>query len=82
MVEEITGQPAEEFETTVRRYLTMPFARKTLSNRLRALLQFGLVPFTPSYNLKQFERQHLYPVATNPQFVMSSDRWQAEHSLY
>jgi hypothetical protein len=79
VVEAVTGQPAEDFETTVRRYLAMPFARRTFANRLRALTQFSLVPLTPGYNFQQFERQALYPVQSNPQFVMGSDRWRAEH---
>jgi len=82
VVEELTGQPPEDFETTVRRYLAMPFARKTLANRLRAFLQFSLVPFTPGYDLNQFEQKHLYPVIFDPQFVMSSDRWRAEHAVH
>jgi uncharacterized protein YbjT (DUF2867 family) len=79
VVEEVTGQPAEDFETTVQRYLALPFARRTLANRLRAFLQFSLVPFTPGYNLNQFEHEQLYPVPVKPQFVMSSDRWRIEH---
>lgn len=79
VVEELTGQPAETFETTVRRYAALPFARKTIANRLKALLQFSLVPFTPAYNLKRFEREHFQPMPSDPQFVMQSDRWQAEH---
>jgi uncharacterized protein YbjT (DUF2867 family) len=82
VVEEVTGQPAEDFETTVRRYLAMPFARRTFANRLRALMQFSLIPFTPGYNFQQFERQQLYPVLSVSQFVMSSDLWRAEHTTY
>jgi NAD(P)H dehydrogenase (quinone) len=81
VVEEVTGKPPEDFETIVRRYAAMPFARKTFANRLRAFMQFNLVPFTPGYNLKGFDRQHFLPVQFDPQFVMSSDRWQAEHRL-
>jgi len=80
VVEEVTGQPPENFEATVRRYAAMPFARKTIANRLRAFVQFNLVPFTPGYNLDWFEREHFLPVSPNPQFVMSSDRWHAEHT--
>lgn len=78
VVEEVTGQPAESFETTVRRYLAQPFARTTLTNHLRALLQFGLVPLTPGPDFAQFERESLYPVPVAPRFVMGSDRWHAE----
>jgi hypothetical protein len=60
----------------------MPFARRTFANRLRALMQFSLIPFTPGYNFQQFERQQLYPVLSVSQFVMSRDRWRAEHTTY
>ncbi|MBW4555180.1 MAG: NmrA family NAD(P)-binding protein [Trichormus sp. ATA11-4-KO1] len=79
VVEDLTGHPAEDFETTVRRYAAMPFARKTFANRLRAFLQFNLVPFTPGYNLDRFEREHFHPMPPAPQFVMSSDHWQVKH---
>lgn len=79
VVEELTGYPAEDFETTVQRYAAMPFARKTFANQLRAFLQFNLVPFTPGYNLKRFEWEHFNPMPPMPQFAMSSDRWRVEH---
>lgn len=79
VVEELTGHPVEDFETTVRRYAAMPFARQTFANRLRAFLQFNLVPFTPGYNLERFEREHFHPMPPVPQFAMSSDRWRIEH---
>jgi uncharacterized protein YbjT (DUF2867 family) len=79
VVQQLTGQPAEDFETTVRRYVALPFARKTLANRLRAFVNFNLVPFIPGYNLDRFERQQFHPVPSVPQFAMSNDRWQAEH---
>ncbi len=82
VVEEVTGQPAEDLETTVQRHLAMPFARRTMANRLRDLMQFSLVPLTPGYDFQQFEREDLYPVQSKLRFVMSSDRWRAEHATY
>jgi NAD(P)H dehydrogenase (quinone) len=79
VVEELTGQPPEEFETVVRRYAALPFARKTFANRLRAFLQFNLVPFTPGYGLDRLEGKQLLPVQSKPRFVMNSDRWRSEH---
>ena len=81
VVQEMTGQSPEDFETIVRRYAALPFARKTFANRLRAFVEFNLVPFTPGYNLNRFEREHFFPIPSAPQFVMSSDRWRAEHAL-
>lgn len=79
VVQELTGQPPEDFETTVQRYAAMPFARKTLPNRLRAFWNFNLVPFTPGYNLKQFEQQQFHPVPPIPQFAMNDPHWQTNH---
>lgn len=79
VVEKLTGQPAEDFETTARRYAALPFARKTWANRLRAFVNFNLVPFTPGYNLNRFEREQLYPAPPLPQFAMGNHRWRAEH---
>jgi uncharacterized protein YbjT (DUF2867 family) len=78
VVEELTGQPAEDFETTVRRYAALPFARKTFANWFRVFMNFSLVPFTPGYNLGRFERR--LPVSPAPQFAMGNNRWLAEHS--
>lgn len=80
VVQELTGQPPEDFETTVKRYAALPFARKTWANRLRTLVNFNLVPFTPGYNLDQFERQQFHPIPPIPQFAMRDHRWQTEHS--
>ncbi len=80
VVQMLTGQPAEDFEGTVRRYAALPFARKTFANRLRAFRNLNLVPFTPGYRLDRFEHVHNHPIPTTAQFVMSSDRWQIEHS--
>ena len=79
VVQELTGRPAEDFETTVRRYAALPFARKTFAKRLHAFVNFNLVPFTPGYNLKRFEREQFHPVLPLPQFAMGNDRWKVEH---
>jgi uncharacterized protein YbjT (DUF2867 family) len=79
VVQELTGQPPEDFETTVKRYAALPFARKTSANRLRAFVHFNLVPFTPGYNFNQFERQQFHPIPPTPQFAMRDNRWQTEH---
>ena len=80
VVQELTGQPAEDFEVTVRRYAALPFARKTFANRLRAFVNFNLVPFTPGYNLDQFDRAQFHPVPPKPQFAMADKLWQIERS--
>ncbi|MBE9111199.1 NmrA family NAD(P)-binding protein [Nodosilinea sp. LEGE 07298] len=77
---ELTGEPAEDFETTVRRYLAMPFAKPTMTNRLRALVNFLMIPFYPGYNPERYDRRMRFPMPTQPKFCLSSERWRAEHS--
>ncbi len=79
VVLEVTGRPAEDFETTVRRYAALPFARPTLANRLRAFANFNLVPFHPGYDLDRYDRGQLHPVPTNPRLSIDDERWKLEH---
>ena len=44
-VQEVTGRPAEDFETVARRYAALPVNRRTRANSLRQLVSFGLMPF-------------------------------------
>ncbi len=81
VVEQVTGRPAEDFETTARRYASLPFARRTFSNRLRALANFALVPFHPGYNLDRYDRQQLHPVPPHPRLAIDDERWKSEHHL-
>lgn len=77
-VYELTGRPAEDFETIARRYVALPFAQQTLANRWRAFVNFNRVPFTPGYNLKRFEREQFHPMPPEPQLAMDNQRWQAD----
>ncbi len=43
VLEDLTGQPAESFETTARRYAAMPFARQSFRNRVKAFARFNAV---------------------------------------
>lgn len=80
VVRELTGAPAEDFETTARRYAALPFARRTFSNRLRAFVNFSITPFYPGYNLKRYARQHEFPRPANPQLSADSEFWCKEHT--
>lgn len=76
-VEELTGRPAEDFETTTRRYAAMPFAQRTLANRFRAFANFVRVPFTRGYGLDRHEFEHFHPVPPNPLYAMEDNQWRA-----
>ena len=79
VVEDLTGHPAEDFETTARRYAAMPFARPTAANRLKALLAFTLVPFWPGYDLDEWDRQKGFPMPANPSLSIDDPQWREDH---
>lgn len=79
VLQQLTGSPAEDFEITVRRYVALPFARKTLSNRLHALINFMITPLYPGYNLARYEQEHDFPMPPQPQLCMESESWKVEH---
>lgn len=81
VVEQLTGAPAETFETTVRRYAAMPFAQATVANRLRAIVRFNLTPFHPGYNLARYAREHGLPSIARPQLSADSEFWRSEHTV-
>ncbi len=80
VVEELTGKPAESFETTARRYAALPFARQTVANRLKAFINFNLVPFYPGYNFEKWDKQMAFPKAPHPSLSIEDQRWRDEHT--
>jgi NAD(P)H dehydrogenase (quinone) len=44
---DVTGRPAEDFETIARRYATLPGNQRTFSNWLRTVAQFLITPLSP-----------------------------------
>ena len=80
IVEDLTGTPAESFETTARRYAALPFARQTLGNRLRAFVAFTRIPFTPGHDFDTWDRAMAFPRAPNPSLSIDDQRWRQEHA--
>lgn len=80
VVEELTGAPAESFETTARRYAALPFARQTTGNRLKAIGNFLITPLVPPYPLDRIARQMRIPVPPNPSLSIEDERWRHERS--
>ncbi|MDT7950981.1 MAG: NmrA family NAD(P)-binding protein [Acetobacteraceae bacterium] len=79
VAEDLTGQKAESFETTARRYAAMPFARQTLGNRIRAFVNANLIPFYPSDDLDEWDRQRGFPEPPNPTLSIDDKEWRDEH---
>ena len=80
VVEELTGKPAETFETTARRYAAMPFARQTVGNRLKAAVNFALTPFYPGYDFDKWDRKMRLPQAANPTLSVDDEPWRGVHA--
>ena len=80
VVEELTGTPAESFETTARRYAAMPFARQTLWNRVKAFVRFNITPFYPGYDFDKLDRTLRLPVVPNASLSIEDANWREVHA--
>ena len=80
VMEDLTGSPAESFETTARRYADMPFARQTIGNRIKAFINFNITPFYPGYNIEDYERSLQLPPPAKSMQCMEDAQWKASHA--
>jgi NAD(P)H dehydrogenase (quinone) len=78
---DVTGRPAEDFETIARRYAAQPRNRRTDGNWLREFAQFMISPLGPSFNFDRYERELRRPFPRNPQFAPESAVWRREHVI-
>jgi NAD(P)H dehydrogenase (quinone) len=76
---DVTGQPAEDFETIARRYAALPRNRRTIGNWLRQFAQFVIAPLNPGLNLDRYDRELRRPFPSEPQFAPDSKIWRREH---
>jgi uncharacterized protein YbjT (DUF2867 family) len=79
VMQELTGRPAESFETTAQRYAAMPFAQQTVANRIKAIANFAITPLHPGYNIKAYEKALQLPVPVKPLRCMEDERWKISH---
>jgi uncharacterized protein YbjT (DUF2867 family) len=79
VMEELTGMPAESFEATAKRYAALPFAKPTLGNRMKAILDFNLTPFYPGYNFDKWDGQMALPMASHPSLAIQDEVWRQTH---
>ncbi len=77
---ELTGRPAEDFETTVRRYAARPGSRRTVGNFVRALGEFLITPIWPGHDHEACDRRLGFPSPASPRFAAESERWRSEHN--
>jgi NAD(P)H dehydrogenase (quinone) len=78
---DVTGRPAEDFETIARRYAALPRNQRTLGNRLREFAEFLITPFSPGYNFDHYDRELRRPFPLEPQFARESEVWRREHDI-
>ncbi|RTL24594.1 MAG: NAD-dependent epimerase/dehydratase family protein [Burkholderiales bacterium] len=78
---QVTGRPAEDFESIARRYAAAHEARPTLAKRLRQFALFMAVPMAPGYDLKGYERLMRVPQPLQPSYAPDADIWRREHGL-
>ena len=78
---DVTGRPAEDFETIARRYAAQPRNQRTFGNGLRELAQFVIAPLSPGFNLDRYDRELRRPFPSEPQFAPESKVWRREHAL-
>jgi NAD(P)H dehydrogenase (quinone) len=76
---EVTGVPAEDFETTSRRYAARPEAQRTFANWLRTFVDFMRTPVRVGYNPERLERELRFPMPPAPRLAMANERWKVEH---
>ncbi len=79
VMQDLTGQAAESFEATARRYAEQPFAMQTISNRIKAFVNFTMTPFYPSYDIEAYESQIELPRSAHPLYCMEDPRWLETH---
>jgi NAD(P)H dehydrogenase (quinone) len=76
---EVTGRPAEDFETIARRYAALPQNRRTIGNRVRQLAQSLLAPLSLGFDLDRYDRELRRPFPSEPQPAPESEIWRREH---
>lgn len=78
---DVTGRPAEDFETIARRYAALRRNQRTFSNWLREFGQFLIAPLSPGFNLDRYDRELRSPFPSEPQFASESKVWRHERAI-
>ena len=78
---DVTGRPAEDFETIARRYVALPRGERTLRNWFREFVQFMIAPFGPGFDLDRYDRELRRPFPSRPHFAPESKVWRREHAI-
>ena len=72
---EVTGQPAEDFDTIARRYAQLPDARRTVAKTLRALTLMMKMMTTRVPNFDEWEQDRDHPLIANGSLAQDNPDW-------
>lgn len=84
-VEAITGSPAEDFETTARRYFANPelvYPGLTAGSRLAAFAFLIRMVATRPRDLAAWERDRGYPLIDNPELAHENEAWRRQAASF
>lgn len=76
---DMTGRPAEDFETIARRYAALAPNQRTVSNWLREFAEFLIAPLSPGFNFGRYDRELRRPFPSKAQYAPESEVWRREH---
>ncbi len=80
VVQDLTGQKAEDFETITRHVVSeRPEAIRSLGNTLKAVWNFMKVPFTFGTNPEAIERRAEHGLLKSPTFNRECQDWVESH---
>lgn len=81
VVLEMTGKPAEDFETIVRRYIKNhdDITRPTFGNKLKAIRGFIKLVLTSAVDLDRLEKDREYPILKDPKYSIEYAPWLQSH---
>ena len=81
VVLEMTGKPAEDFDTIIKRYIKRhdDVTRRSVGNKLKAIRGFVKLVFTGAIDLDKMEKDREYPMVIDPKFSIDSSPWLQSH---
>ena len=79
---EVGGRPPEDFETTIRHYVTNnPVTKRTLANKFKAIANFGKILLTSAPDLDLYEKNQSHVLLREPKFSLDYAPWAETHNV-
>jgi uncharacterized protein YbjT (DUF2867 family) len=80
---EVTGQPPEDFETIVRRYVReSPLVARSVGSMLRAMSGMMKIMFTPSLDSERYAQSHDIQKLSGASLAIDSGKWLSTHTAH